>query len=221
MSIKTEDLNLLQGERQIKAEYVFFEKVDRPSSRNGSGITAGILLLTNRRLFFLSVMEGKSTAGKTAIKIATHIVTHLANHFTLGLASWVAYGIEKGFEHLTHENYEGFKLYAAKEGSFVIPIERIISCEKVGGTFSLSSKSRYTKIIISGEFGERFTYCIYSVDPKNQQSAIKYEKWFDEINDVRKVIEPGQLYFRSAYRYFPLIAKDRTTADYNKYSINY
>ena len=37
MSIKTEDLNLLQGERQIKAEYVFFEKVDGPAPEMGQG----------------------------------------------------------------------------------------------------------------------------------------------------------------------------------------
>ena len=137
-------------------------------------------------------MEGKSTAGKTAIKI------RYTYSYSLSKSLYPRSGILgrvwnwKGFEHFNHENYEDFKLYAGKEESFVIPIERIISCEKVGGTFSLSSKSRYTKTIISGEFGERFTYCIYSVDPKNQQSAIKYEKWFDEINDVRKVIEPGQ-----------------------------
>jgi hypothetical protein len=194
MSIKVEELNLLRVERQIKVEYVFLEKADHPTSRTGAGIPAGILLLTDKRLYFFSIREGKSTVGKLGIKFATDI----ADHFTFGLASLVEYGIEKGIEYINSENYEDYKLYSQEEESFVVPIERIANCEKFGGTFSLSPKSRYVKLTLLDEFEKRSSYCIYSINPKNQQSTIKYEKWFEKIEDARKITQHGQFYRRSA-----------------------
>ncbi len=80
--IEQDELNFFQGEKNIKSEYVFFEKSDKPSSRTGAGINQGILLLTNKRLFFFNIKEGKSTGIKRGRKIATHIVSEIANHFT-------------------------------------------------------------------------------------------------------------------------------------------
>lgn len=185
MTIKLEELDSLQGETPVKVEQVFFEKADKPTSRTGAGISEGILLLTNKRLFFLNIKKGKSTIGKMGI----NFVTGLADEFTFGLASLAEHGIEKGIEHLNKKNYEDYKLYAQKQDSFVVPIERIVSCEKYGGMFSLTSKGKYIKIIILDEFEKKSSYCIYYINPKNQQSTIKYEKWFDEINNVRKVIQ--------------------------------
>ncbi len=185
MTIKLEELDPLQGETSVKAEEVFFEMADKPTSRTGAGISEGILLLTNRRLFFLNIKKGKSTIGKMGI----NFVTGMADEFTFGLASLAENGIEKGIERLYKKNYEDYKSYAQKQDSFVVPIERIVNCEKYGGMFTLSPKGKYIKIIIWHEFEKRNnSYCIYCINPKNQQSTIKYEKWFDEINNVRRVI---------------------------------
>ena len=199
MTIRKDDLDLVQGERQVKVEHIFFEKADKPTSRTGAGILEGILLLTNKRLFFFGIKKGKSTTGHIGINIATSI----ADAFVpFSLASWVGYGIEKGLQYLNRQNYEEYKLYSQNQESFVVSIERIISCEKFGGTFSLSSKGKYIKIIIWDEFEKRnSSYCIYSINPKNQQSTIKHEKWFDEINNVRKVIQQEKLSYTPVVGY--------------------
>src|SRR6476660_1755525 len=104
--IRQDELNFFQEEKNIKSEYVFLEKSDKPSSRTGAGINVGILLLTNKRLFFLCVKEGKSTAVKTGRKVTTDIVSHLAGHFIpfASIAiSIVEAGIETGIDHLRHK----------------------------------------------------------------------------------------------------------------------
>ena len=150
MSIKLEELSLLQNETQIKSERVFFEKADKPTSRTGTGIDEGILSLTNRRLFYLSIRKGRSTLGKYGINFAVG----LADELTFGIASLVEYGVEKGIEHLSKENYEHYKLYSQREESFAIPIESIINCEKFGGLFSLP-KNKFIKVTILSRFVQR------------------------------------------------------------------
>ena len=69
MTINREELVFLREERKINVGYVFLEKSDRPTSDRGRGIPAGILMLTNRRLFFFDTGVHTSrlkTAGKIA-----------------------------------------------------------------------------------------------------------------------------------------------------------
>src|SRR6476469_4953324 len=51
-------LNLLEGEYDIKVDNVFLENTDKPSNALGDGIPRGILVLTNRRLFFFNTGVG-------------------------------------------------------------------------------------------------------------------------------------------------------------------
>jgi hypothetical protein len=190
MTIKIEELNLLQGEANLKAECVFLEKTDKPTSRTGKGIMSGILLLTTKRLFFLGMNRGKSMAGKTAVKVVGGLAADILDHFTLGFASLIESGIEIGIEHFNHKKVD-YTQYCQNEASFVLPIEKIVDCEKFGGRFVLSTKSLFVKLTIMNDFGIRESYCIYCVSPKNQ-SGINYKKWFEEINRARKMAQVNQ-----------------------------
>ena len=194
MTIKIEELNLLQGEVHLKGDYVFLEETDKPTSRTGKGIMSGILLLTTKRLFFFGANRGKSTAGKTAAKVAVGLAGDILDHFTLGFASLIESGIEIGIEHFNNKKVD-YTRYCQNEASFVLPIEKIVACEKFGSRFSLSTKSKYIKLTIMNAFGKRESYCVYCVSPKNQ-SGIKYEKWFDEINRARIMTQENQYNYK-------------------------
>src|SRR5690349_5617709 len=161
MTIKVEDLNLLKGEMHLKAEYVFLEETDKPTSRTGKGIMSGILLLTTKRLFFLGTNRGKSMVGKTAAKVVVGLAADILDHFTLGFASLIESGVEIGIEHFNNKKVN-YTQYCQNEASFVLPIEKIVDCEKFGSRFSLSTKSRYIKFTIMNTFGKRESYCVYS-----------------------------------------------------------
>jgi hypothetical protein len=187
--IRQDELDFFQGEKNIKSEYVFLEKSDKPSSRTGVGINQGILILTNRRLFFFNIKEGKSTAVKRGRKMATHIVSEIANHFTLGLASFaismVEAGIETGVEHLRHKENIDLVSISKNEKSFVISIHDVVDCRKYGGAFTIGSKGRYVQISIRQYIGVE-KYCIYGLNPKDQETFIKYDQWYKEIENLRK-----------------------------------
>jgi hypothetical protein len=180
MSIKTEELNYSQEEYQIKAEYVFLEKSDKPSSRSGNGITEGVLVLTNKRLFFIAVKRRKSSRlAQFGIKFAAGII----DEFTFGAASWAQFGIEKGIEHARNNNID-ITMYAQGQDSFVIPLHKLVGCEKFGGLWS-TYKGKYVRFVLLQDSGVRESYSIYSVNPKNTESTIQYEKWYDALNDAR------------------------------------
>jgi len=190
--IKEEDLNFLPLECHLKGEYVIFEKASKPSSKNGKGIPQGILLLTNKRLFFFSINEGKGkhSSAKVGAKVAVHISSEILNHFTLGLASFATsmaeYGIEKGIEHSKKEKNIDFIECSKKENSVVLSIQNIAHCEKFGRLFSLS-KNRFTRITVINQYDKMDSYCIYGFT-KDPQSFVKYEKWFEVINEIKMKI---------------------------------
>jgi len=109
----------------------------------------------------------------------------MASEFTFGLAPLAEYGIEKGIEHLKNEHID-LILSAQSDDSFVVSLQKIISCEKFGGRFSLSPKKRFVRIGILDKYGRTMNYCIYSVNPRDAEHGINYEKWFDIISEVTK-----------------------------------
>lgn len=183
MTINREELVFLREERRINVGYVFLEKSDRPASNRGSGIPAGILMLTSRRLFFFDTEVHKSRL-KTAGKIAGTIAAKIAGEFTFGLAEIAHYGIEIGIEAWNKSKSVDLEPFLDKKDSFVIPIERIISCEKFGGMLSLRLKNVYTRIGIKDGAGVTTYYCIYCKNPHNSQETVN-KKWFDKINEAR------------------------------------
>ena len=67
MPIKKDEINFSDGERKIKMQQIFLEKSDKPTSTTGAGISSGILMLTNRRLFFFN-KEKTESLGKVILR---------------------------------------------------------------------------------------------------------------------------------------------------------
>jgi len=183
MTLNREELVFLTEERKIDVGYVFLEKSDRPTSNRGSGIPAGILMLTSRRLFFFDTGIHKSGL-KTAGKIAGKIAAKIAGEFTFGLAELAFGGIEIGIEAWNKSKSVDLEPFLDKKESFVVPVERIISCEKFGSVLTLMSKNIYTRIGIKDDAGATTYFCIYYKNPHNSQETVN-KKWYNKINEVR------------------------------------
>jgi hypothetical protein len=207
MAITREEIKFSYDEWEFKVEQVFLEEASQPSSEYGDGIPRGILMLTNRRLFFFDMDTGPIEESKKSRLLSTSF--KLADQFV----PFVPFeGIEKiiqGGEFLTElteyclsrqeSGYLNFEPLLDNKGSFVVPVERIVSCEKFGRYWSpnmgfgpFQFKRKYTKIGISeGNYvGARTNYyCIYCVNPKKPTDPnylVRFDKWFDELSGVTK-----------------------------------
>ncbi len=177
MVIKKGNINFLEGETEIKSQMVFLEKADQPNSKDGIGIPKGVLQLTNKRLFFLSKEKG-DTKG-----LLKAIASTLAGEFTVSISDLIQYGARK----LKERRGIDFKPFLNNENSFVIPVERIISCEKVGDRFITNIKKKFLLIVIADNKGSRANYCLYAKDPKNVLDPIDIGDWFDKFNEVKEI----------------------------------
>lgn len=160
MVIKTQELNPLQGEYQIFCNEVFLEKSDKPSSFTASGIPMGILLLTNKRLFFFNESQGVS---KWSLSFRS-----LKSDFSAGVTELL-------------RKRKDLDTLANKEHSFVVPIERISSYEKSGG---FSNKKRFTRFSVSETDNTNTDYCIYARNPRDSSDLSYHEIWFNAIDKI-------------------------------------
>lgn len=199
MVIRPEELVILTGETEIRKEYVFLERAGNPSSEYGDGIPRGILRLTDRRLFFIStgvgrdieVLNTKQSLLISGAKIAAgFFLPHGEKVFeVLNLAQDLSmYGIHRWKDK---EVAEQMYQYLENEYSFVIPIKRIVSCEKFGSLFWLDQtkgfRKRYLKLGITNDEGFRIDYCVYCNHPREPDDAtriINHRKWFKEIKKL-------------------------------------
>lgn len=196
MPIQKEDLDSLNGETTIKKEMVFMERSFTPSSVIGDGIDKGFLMLTNMRLFFFSQGNGKSKGSLILRQAPGILASTIAGQLGGEIAGKVVEFAESGIEYLIEksEYSEELNPFLRNESSFVVPINKIINCEKFGNYLGYmagfaASKTRYVRITIEDPIGTIKNYCIYSIDPKDPlRKAIKYSKWFDEISNLRRNI---------------------------------
>jgi hypothetical protein len=124
MPIRREDIEFFQDELKIKAEQVFLEKADQPSSQYGEGIPWGLLLLSNKRLFFFNIGTGSRNPVKSyqiyGSKGIDRISKTLDRIFPAedGIGAAIEYGtskfLDKGDKIDIEPNLD-------KEDSFVIP----------------------------------------------------------------------------------------------------
>jgi hypothetical protein len=188
MPIKKGELDFLDGERKIKIGDVFLEKTDSPTSSTGFGIPSGILLLTNRRLFFFS-KEKTESLGTMILRERQAVWSAVADE----LAGKIS---ESATDCLVEKsgNEKFFERLLDNKDSFVIPVKRIVTCEKIGNWFDywigiFGSRKRYVRIgFLDYAQGEIIYYCIYCNKPTNPlyyTKAIKYQEWFEEINSIK------------------------------------
>jgi hypothetical protein len=188
--IRKEEVAFLPDEIKIKDQLVFLEKAKKPSSYFGDGIPHGVLLLTNKRLFFYCTGKGAVETNTSSI---ISITKSLSNMFIPGIdkiadfASEVAeYGVGKYYD-----NHANIQSSLSNENSFVVPLERIASCEKFGnyyvpnfGFSKFSLQNKYTRIGFKDTLGIEWFYCIYCANPRNPTNThfdLRYDKWYNEI----------------------------------------
>lgn len=193
MAITKEEAKFLEGETAIKAEAVFLGKdQDQPVSNDAqvSGIPQGILLLTNKRLFFLNKKERgeeevsmKRAVARGAAKGTLRGVIEGAIPFRLGeLAVAIS---DLGRVRTKKIKEIDFAPFLDSEHSFVIPVGKIVSFEKFGSRLSLRPKSSFLRIIISDEEGLQTSYCMYGNVPGRPFTKIMNQgKWTDALGKV-------------------------------------
>ena len=134
MAIGMEEMKFLEQEKKILVERVFLEKSYQPTSMTGNGIPQGMLMLTNKRLFFFTKGLGKSNSNL----VLREVPGGVASVLTLGLAGEAVHkimefaegGVSTLIERLEYnDKIEGF---LNDEISFVVPLQRVSSCEKFG-----------------------------------------------------------------------------------------
>jgi hypothetical protein len=172
---------LAQDEKKIIQKHVFLEESLKPSSFSGTGIPHGILLLTNKRLFFFYTGVGelknmiiKSLPGWLLPIIADEIGGEAISKLVDG-AEVIEEGIELIYEKLREE--KEYIEYFDHERSFVIPLKRIYAFERT--PFYLyylglpALKKNYFTFEIFTNRGKLTTYCVYSHNPTRPFNAMR------------------------------------------------
>jgi hypothetical protein len=193
MSIRREELNLVKEEKKLLAQRVFLEKSYKPTSMTGNGIPQGMLMLTNKRLFFFTKGQGKSKSNLVLREVVPGVVASVLpfGETTRTVIELAERGVSTLIERLEYnDKIEGF---LNDESSFAIPLQKIISCEKFGkisdqlvGLFAF--KKRYLRIGVEDANGEKVYCCIYSTNPKSPldyRRTINHKKWYKEIMAAR------------------------------------
>lgn len=169
MPINKDEIKFSNGEKKIKVEEVFSEKSDRPTSTTGAGISRGVLMLTNRRLLFFSE-EKTESLGRMVLKLipstaASMVIHGFAGELIGGVSDYAIDGINHIIEKRGEEN--NVERFLDNKDSFVIPVERIVTCEKFGNRFHYwigipAFKKRYVRIgILDNAQSKIDYYCIY------------------------------------------------------------
>ncbi len=180
--IRREALNLQIDERTLVNNYVFVEKSTVPTSKTGDGVPIGFIILTNKRFFYISVREERSTISKvgkvgvSGLKFVTKLTSSLLNSYTFGLMSLatglVEHGISSGFNKLERKKMLNLVIHIEKEESYVISVQNIIKVEKIEKQGEYFSKPvNYIRMEIKNEYGLVNTFCIYIIDDKGNVAA--------------------------------------------------
>lgn len=175
MVINSGDGIFLDGETIVKSELVFLEKADAPTSLMARGVPIGMLILTNRRLFFLSKDRAESINSKSEF-----LSRYVYLKFT---------GLEIEPIPVLHSGLN-LEPFLESEYSLVVPIEHIISCEKFGKMFTLNGKKRFLRIGILLDNDTKVNYCVYYNSPLGSSSLlgpnyVNHSDWLEKINAVK------------------------------------
>lgn len=193
MVISEEEAAPLEAETRIQAGLVFLGRdQDRPvgSNAEASGIPYGILLLTNRRLFFLHKEEERKEESfkKGLLKSAAKGVVE--GLIPLGLGE-VVVGVAEIKGAMTKKLGEiDFRPFLASQFSFAVPLERIVSYKRFGSVFGFRPKNSFLRITIANEKGVRRTCCVYANVPgKPFTKIMNHGKWVKALKSVGTIPE--------------------------------
>jgi hypothetical protein len=182
--ISIEEANFVNIEQQLLSLEVYLEKSDKPKIFK-TGRSAGIIMVTNLRMFFLCVQAGKSLWTEVPKKVLTEVAfMGLGKIPVVGLVSAVAYDLGNILYHNNKNKKVNIETIIKNKDSFVIPGNNIVSCETIGNISSINS---YIRITVKNYENNSTTYCIYPIDNSNV-SNIK------NLSQLPKVISEIKLY---------------------------
>ena len=191
MTLVKNDLTFADGERDLLMRYVFFENGNEPASRTGEGAPQGVIRLTNKRFFYISIKKEYSTLPTKGLKIATNLTTSILDNFTFGLVSITAdlteYGIKKSLESLDNEQMSDLMGNLANEESFVIPVSQIVYCQRIEEEKNHFVKpKKYIRLGIRMDDRLVYEFCIYNMDKRTYM--IVDQSLYEEISVLGKEI---------------------------------
>ncbi len=184
----------VEGEKQLIKQHVFLEKAVKPSSYSGDDIPQGILLITNKRLFFFYINQGKmkNLILKALPGFLPVIGDGIGGEDMSKIVEFLVEISEEVGESLIEKLKEEKDIieYLDNKGSFVVPLKRIINYQKTpfylwffGGIFAL--KKTYFRFDLLNNDGTVTNYCIYSQNPKSPFNAFKQVTPF-RLNRIMK-----------------------------------
>jgi hypothetical protein len=165
--IPIEETKFVTMEQQLLSSEIYLEKSFRPKIFK-TGRSAGIIVVTNLRVFFLCVQSGKSLWTEVPKKILTEVAfMGLGKIPVVGLVSAAAYDLGNILYHRYQNKKINLETAIKNKDSFVIPINKIVSCEMIG---SMPSTNSYIRINALNYDNVSVVYCIYSIDDGNVDS---------------------------------------------------
>ena len=175
--IPIEETKFIDIEHQLLSLEVYLEKSDKPKILK-TGRSAGILTVTNLRMFFLCVQPSKSLWKQLPKKILTEVAfMGLGKIPVVGLVSAVAYDVGNVLYHKYKNKKINIETIIKNNDSFVIPLNKIVNCEMIG---NISSINRYIRINLLNYGNNSIPYCIYSIDNGN-------------VNNTKNLTQPPEI----------------------------
>ncbi len=180
--ISIEETKFVNMEKQLLSLEVYLEKSDKPKIIK-TGRSAGMLVVTNLRMFFLCVQAGKSLWTEGPRKVLTEAAFFgLGRIPLLGLVSAVTYDLGNVLYHRYKNKKINLETVIKNKGSFVIPISKIVNCEMIGNNSSVNS---YVRITVKNYEDNSMTYCIYSIDNSNVSNIKNISQLPKVISEIR------------------------------------
>lgn len=179
--ISIEETKFVDMEQQLLSLEVYLEKSVKPKMFK-TGRSAGILVVTNLRIFFLCVQSGKSLWTEVPRKVLTEVAfMGLGKIPVVGLVSAVAYDLGNVLYHRYKNKKINLESAIKNKDSFVIPINKIVNCDMFGN----NSVNSYIRMNMLNYDNVSAAYCIYSINNDNVNNLNNLVQLPKIINELK------------------------------------
>ena len=179
--ISIEETKFVNMEQQLLSLEVYLEKSVKPKMFK-TGRSAGILVVTNLRIFFLCVQSGKSLWTEVPRKVLTEVAfMGLGKIPVVGLVSAVAYDLGNVLYHRYKNKKINLQSAIKNKDSFVISINKIVNCDM----FGTNSVNSYIRMNMLNYDNVSAAYCIYSINNDNVNNLNNLVQLPKIINELK------------------------------------
>ena len=179
--ISIEETKFVNMEQQLLSLEVYLEKSDKPKKFK-TGRSAGMLVVTNLRIFFLCVQSGKSLWTEIPRKVLTEVAfMGLGKIPVVGLIGAVAYDLGNVLYHRYKNKKINLESAIKNRDSFFIPINKIGNCDM----FGKNSVNSYIRMNMLNYDNISAAYCIYSINNDNVNNLNNLIQLLKIINELK------------------------------------